>query len=114
MHLIWKLLITTKPLENRTMVKEQNHVTPIHPGLILQDELEELAISQAMLADHIGVLAKSINEICRGKRGISAEMAIKLSLALGASPNFWLNLQNNWELSRLEKPNLRRIDSAAA
>lgn len=96
------------------MGKEKDHITPVHPGLVLQDELDELGISQATLASHIGVLAKTINEICRGKRGISAEMAMKLSLALGASPNYWLNLQNNWELSRLEKPNLRRIDSEAA
>lgn len=96
------------------MAKEQNHITPIHPGLVLQDELDELGISQAMLADHIGVLPKTINEICRGKRGVSAEMSVKLSQALGASPHFWLNLQNNWELSRLERSNLRRIDSAAA
>jgi len=93
---------------------EQNHTTPIHPGLVLQDELDELGISQARLAEHIGVLAKTINEICRGKRGVSAEMSVKLSQALGASPHFWLNLQNNWELSRLERSNLRRIDSAAA
>jgi addiction module HigA family antidote len=96
------------------MGKDQNHITPIHPGLVLQDELDELGISQAMLAGHIGVLAKTINEICRGKRGVSAEMSVKLSQALGASPHFWLNLQNNWELSRLEKSNLRRIDSVAA
>ena len=96
------------------MGKERNHITPIHPGLVLQDELDELGISQAMLAEHIGVLAKTINEICRGKRGVSAEMSVKLSQALGASPHFWLNLQNNWELSRLERSNLRRIDSAAA
>jgi len=96
------------------MGKKQNHITPIHPGLVLQDELDELGISQAMLAEHIGVLAKTINEICRGKRGVSAEMSVKLSQALGASPHFWLNLQNNWELSRLERSNLRRIDSAAA
>jgi addiction module HigA family antidote len=96
------------------MAKEQNHITPIHPGLVLQDELDELGISQAMLAEHIGVLPKTINEICRGKRGVSAEMSVKLSQALGASPHFWLNLQNNWELSRLERSNLRRIDSAAA
>ena len=96
------------------MGKEQNHTTPIHPGLVLQDELDELGISQVMLAEHIGVLAKTINEICRGKRGVSAEMSVKLSQALGASPHFWLNLQNNWELSRIERSNLRRIDSAAA
>ncbi len=77
------------------------HTISIHPGSVLLDELQERGISQAGLAGHIGVLAKTINEICRGKRGISAEMAVKLSCALGASPQFWLNLQKNWELSQV-------------
>lgn len=97
------------------MNKDSKHTTPVHPGLVLQDEIDVLGITQATLANHIGVLPKTINEICRGKRGISAEMAIKLSQALGASPNFWLNLQNNWELSQVKKTtSLRRIGSAAA
>jgi len=87
-----------------------NHTTPIHPGLVLQDELEELGVSQSALAAHIGVLPKTINEICRGKRGISVEMAWKLSKALGASPNFWLNLQNNWELSMFDRTTVALIN----
>jgi len=75
--------------------KNMSYTTPIHPGLVLQDELEELRISQSTLAAHIGVLPKTINEICSGKRGISAVMVWKLSKAVGASPQFWLNLQNN-------------------
>ncbi|MBN1904965.1 MAG: HigA family addiction module antidote protein [Deltaproteobacteria bacterium] len=69
--------------------------TPVHPGEILKDELEEIGLSQTMRARHIGVLPKTINEICRGKRGVSAEMSMKLSKALGGSPQFWLNLQND-------------------
>jgi addiction module HigA family antidote len=78
------------------------HYTPIHPGEVLKDELEEIGFTQSALAKHIGVLPKTINEICRGKRGISAEMALKLSKALGGSPQFWLNLQNNWEISQID------------
>jgi addiction module HigA family antidote len=74
----------------------------VHPGLVLRDELEEISCTQSVLAAHIGVLPKTINEICRGKRGISAEMAVKLSKALGASPEFWLSLQCNWELSQVK------------
>ena len=96
------------------MNKRKEHITPIHPGKVLQDELDELGISQAAFAEHIGVLAKTVNEICRGKRGISAEMAMKLSQALGASPQFWLNLQNNWELSMVKDSSLKRIQSIAA
>jgi addiction module HigA family antidote len=90
------------------------HFTPIHPGEVLQDELEEVGLTQSSLAKHIGVLPKTINEICRGKRGISAEMAMKLSKALGGSPQFWLNLQNNWELSQLNETSFRSIKPIAA
>ena len=85
------------------------HFTPIHAGEVLKDELEEIGLTQTALAKHIGVLPKTINEICRGKRGISAEMAMKLSKALGGSPQFWLNLQNNWELSHLEETDFKDI-----
>ncbi len=90
------------------------HITPIHPGEILKDELEEIELSQTALAKHIGVLPKTINEICRGKRGISAEMAVKLSKSLGGSPQFWLNLQNNWELSQVNYLSLKNIEPVAA
>lgn len=90
------------------------HYTPVHPGEVLQDELEEVGLTQSALAEHIGVLPKTINEICRGKRGISAEMAMKLSKALGGSPQFWLNLQNSWEISQLDHSSFEDIKPIAA
>ena len=90
------------------------HITPIHPGEVLKDELNELSLSQTGLAKHIGVLPKTINEICRGKRGISASMAMKLSRVIGASPRFWLNLQNNWELSQIDESDCQNIKPVAA
>ena len=90
------------------------HVTPVHPGEVLEDELEEIGLSQTALARHIQVLPKTVNEVCRGKRGISAEMAMKLSKALGGSPQFWLNLQTNWELSQLDQSDFKKIKPVAA
>jgi len=90
------------------------HTIKVHPGAVLKDELQERGISQSQLAQHIGVLAKTINEICRGKRGISAEMAVKLSRALGASPEFWLNLQKNWELAQVPRKSVQHIHKIAA
>ena len=90
------------------------HITPVHPGEVLKDELEEIELSQTVLAKHIGVLPKTINEICRGKRGISAEMSVRLSKALGGSPQFWLNLQNNWELSQVDASACKKIKPIAA
>lgn len=94
--------------------KKNIHIPHVHPGEVLKDELEELGISQTAFASHIGVLPKTINEICRGKRGISAEMAWKLSRSLGASPNFWLNLQNNWELSEVDVSRFDKLTKVAA
>ena len=90
------------------------HVTPVHPGEVLLDELEEIGLTQTALAKHIGVLPKAINKICRGKSGIGVEMAVKLSKALGGSPQFWLNLQNNWELSLLDEADFESIKPIAA
>lgn len=92
----------------------KTHSTPVHPGEVLKDELEEIGLTQSALAKHVGVLPKTINEICRGKRGISAEMAMKLSKALGGTPQFWLNLQNNWELSQINKAVFEDIKPIAA
>src|SRR3954447_11825152 len=96
----------------KDLFMNKTHIPAIHPGLVLKDELEEIGVTQSRLAAHIGVLPKTINEICRGKRGISAEMAWKLSQTLGASPNFWLNLQNNWELSRVKMKPLKKLHTA--
>lgn len=90
------------------------HTIAVYPGAVLLDELEERGLTQSALAVHIGVLPKTINEICRGKRGISAEMAAKLSIALGASPEFWLSLQKNWELSQVPRSATKGIRPLAA
>ena len=92
----------------------QIHHTPVHPGEVLKDELEEIGLTQSALAKHIVVLPKTINEICRGRRGISAEMALKLSKALGGSPQFWLNLQSNWEISQIVETAYEEIKHIAA
>jgi addiction module HigA family antidote len=92
----------------------ETHYTPVHPGEVLKDELDEVRLTQSALAKHIGVLPKTINEICRGERGISVEMAMKLSKALGGSPQFWLNLQNNWEISQLDESVFEGIEHVSA
>ena len=74
----------------------------IHPGEVLAEILEEKNISQSFLAKHLGMDPGKINEICRGRRGISATMAVALSKALKVSANTWLNLQKNWELSQVD------------
>ena len=72
---------------------------PVHPGEILQHEfLEPLGLSQYRLAQNISVPARRINEIVLGKRGISAETALRFARFFGNSERFWLNLQTNFDL----------------
>ncbi len=74
---------------------------PIHPGEILAVEfLAPLGISQTRLARDIAVPARRINEICRGKRGITPDTALRLARFFGSSPEFWLNLQQRHDLER--------------
>ena len=71
-----------------------------HPGLILLKEfLEPLELTQKALAEHVGVPVQRINEVVRGKRGITPETAWLLSEALCTTPEFWLNLQSIHDLS---------------
>ena len=71
-----------------------------HPGTILSEEfLVPLDLSANALAQATGVPANRISEILRGRRGISADSAIRLGLYFGTSPEFWLNLQAAHELS---------------
>lgn len=76
-------------------------IPPIHPGEILQTEfLEPLGISQYRLAKNIRVTPRRINEIVQGKRSITADTAIRFGLYFGTSPDFWLNLQNRFDLEK--------------
>lgn len=72
---------------------------PSHPGeILLKDFLEPLEISQTELAQAIHVPYQRINELVNGKRGITPSTALRLAKFLGNSAEFWLNLQQNWEL----------------
>ena len=75
--------------------------TPTHPGVILSQEfLAPLGISQVALAAHLGVPVQRINELVRGKRGVTPETAWLLSQALGTTAEFWINLQSAYDLAR--------------
>lgn len=80
------------------------HRIPSHPGKILKEEfLDELGISQVAFAAHVKVPVQRINEIVRGKRGITSETAWLLAQALDTTPEFWLNLQATYDLA-LSRP----------
>jgi len=69
-----------------------------HPGEILLHEfLAPLEISQSDLARHLGISVQCVNELIRGKRGVTPDTAWLLSKSLGTSPEFWMNLQVNYD-----------------
>lgn len=72
---------------------------PTHPGeMLLKEFLEPMQITQQSLAQALGVPYQRINELVNQKRGVTPSTALRLSKFFGNSPNFWLNLQNAWEL----------------
>jgi addiction module HigA family antidote len=74
---------------------------PAHHGEVLLEEFpDRLGLSQVSLAAHIAVPVQRVNEIVRGKRGITPETAWLFADALGTTPEFWLNLQTNYDLAR--------------
>jgi addiction module HigA family antidote len=72
---------------------------PVHPGEVLLEEfLKPMGISQNRVAINIGVPARRINEIVLGKRGITADTALRLARFFGTSAEFWLGLQAQYDL----------------
>jgi antitoxin HigA-1 len=72
--------------------------TAIHPGEILADELAELKMTAAELAREIGVPANRITQIIAGKRGITADTALRIGKWFGTGPRIWMNLQQTYDL----------------
>jgi addiction module HigA family antidote len=78
---------------------------PTHPGEILNEEfLKPFGMTQVALAAHLGVPVQRINELIRGKRGVTPETAWLLAGAFGTTPQFWLTLQTNHDLARARPP----------
>ena len=74
---------------------------PFHPGEILLEEfLEPKGMTQAEFARQLNWTKARLNELIRGKRGITAESALDLADALGTSPKLWMNLQVTYDLDR--------------
>ena len=89
--------------------------TPTHPGEILVEEfLVPLDVTQVAFAAHLGVPVQRVNELVRGKRGVTPETAWLLSQALGTTPEFWMNLQAAHDLGRTRPARqVKRLRDAA-
>ncbi len=80
---------------------------PTHPGeILLREFLEPLGLSQKQFAEHLGWTYPRLNEIVNMHRGVTADSALAFSEAFGMEPEFWLDLQRNWDLWHARKTHL--------
>lgn len=76
----------------------------VHPGhVLLADFIEPMAITRYRVAKAIGVQQRRVDEICAGERGITADTAVRLGLAFGIDPQFWLNLQSQYDIEVIQR-----------
>ena len=81
----------------------KNGLAAVHPGEYLRELLEELELSQSAFARNVGVSTMRISHIVNGKRPVTAEMALLFGKAFGQTPQYWLNLQTDYDLKTAEK-----------
>ena len=84
---------------------------PVHPGRVLKREMAARSLSANRLALALRLPSGRITDIVNGKRGISAETALRLGRYFGNSPRFWANLQTAYDLARAEQEIGARISS---
>ena len=80
---------------------------PPHPGSVLRDYLGEISVTAA--ATHLGVTRAALSRVLNGSAGISAEMALRLSEALGTSPELWAGMQSQYDLWQASKKRRRKV-----
>jgi addiction module HigA family antidote len=94
----------------KTITRDPAWLGPaIHPGEILIEEfLTPLSLTQVDAARQLGLSVNRVNEIVLGKRGVTADTALRLSARFGTTPQFWMHLQADWDLHQA----IRKTDAA--
>lgn len=91
-----KLQTTTSRNEKRRLPRKR---PPTHPGEMLFEEfVKPLGLTQVELASRLGVSYPRLNELIKGKRSVTPDTALRLARVLGMSADFWLGLQQDWDL----------------
>ena len=94
------------------MVRIPSDRTPTHPGEMLAEEfLGPLRLTQRDLANAIGVPYPRVNEIVRGRRGVTPSTALRLAKFFDTSPGFWMNLQLRWDLYHTQRSEARHLNT---
>src|SRR4051795_12506151 len=89
-------------------MEERKKLPPIHPGELLRDELGEIGVSMSELARALRVPMNRISAIVNGKRAITVDTALRLARYFGTSPQYWLNLQNAYDLETADTAEIER------
>ncbi len=94
------------------MVRIPSDREPTHPGdVLLNDFLMPLKMTQHELAQAIHVPYQRVNEVVRGRRGVTPSTALRLAKFFGTSPSFWMNLQLRWDLYNAQHAEAEQIDN---
>jgi antitoxin HigA-1 len=80
-----------------------NGLPPVHPGEFIKEILGEIGVSQADFARSIGVSAMRISHVVNGRRPVTAELALLIAKAFGQTPQYWMNLQADYDIKIAEK-----------
>jgi addiction module HigA family antidote len=105
-----KLLIIIHEVSIK-MVRISSQRVPTHPGeMLLHEFLEPLGLTQKMLAEALHVPYQRVNELIRGKRGMTPSTALRLAKFFGNSPDFWLNLQLRWDLYHVQQAEFQELE----
>jgi len=87
---------------------QRRKLPPIHPGELLRDELQEIHVSLNALARALRVPMNRISAVVNGKRAITVDTAMRLARYFGTSPQYWLNLQNAYDLETADQDEIVR------
>lgn len=93
------------------MSKAKDKLNPVHPGDVLREDfMKPMALSAYAVAKAIGSTPIAISQICRGKRSVSAEMALKLGRLFNVSPELWMGIQADYDLEVARRKSEREIE----
>lgn len=112
-------MITLKDTDPQTIANNLFPSEPVHPGLVLKEEIEYRKITQKQLAAQMGISYTVLNEILNGKRPISADYALFLEAALGIDAQLWIQMQADYNLQTAKSDQkvierIRKIRKVAA
>jgi len=93
------------------MVRVPTHRSPTHPGeMLLEEFLSPMGLTQRELAERLRVPYQRINEIVNRRRGMTPSTALRLAKFFGMSPDFWLNLQQRWDLYQTQRREAEELE----